>query len=163
MTVLYLVRHAIAEPRDRERWPDDAARPLTPEGEESFRRAANGLLRIVPSIDAVLTSPYARAWRTAGILHETAAWPAPSRCDALGAVHPPAEAIPIIRAHADQGAIALVGHEPYLTDLVSLLAETERLGLRLKKGGVVCLEVEGDEAALRWMVTPKILRALGSR
>lgn len=158
--VLYLVRHAIAELRDRERWPDDAARPLTEKGEASFRRAAGGLLRIVPSIDVVLASPYVRAWRTAEILHETAAWPPPRRCDALAAEHTPAEAIPVIREHADRGAIALVGHEPYLSELVALLAGTESVGLRLKKGGVVCLEVDEHEGALRWMVTPKILRAL---
>lgn len=162
MTALYLVRHAIAEPRDHERWPDDALRPLTGRGETSFRRAAGGLLRIVPSIELVLSSPYVRAWRTAEILHETG-WPRPDRCDALGAAHVAAEAIPVVREHADRGAIALVGHEPYLSDLVTLLAGTEGIGLRLKKGGVVCLTVEGDDAALHWLVTPKILRALDGR
>src|SRR5207253_362118 len=33
VTSLYLVRHAIAENRDAERWPDDALRPLTKDGE----------------------------------------------------------------------------------------------------------------------------------
>src|SRR4030095_6138514 len=40
---LYLVRHAIAEPRDSERWPDDASRPLTENGVKLFRAAARGL------------------------------------------------------------------------------------------------------------------------
>jgi len=160
MPVLCVVRHAIAEPRDPERWPDDALRPLTAEGEASFRAAAAGLRRIVPSVDIVLSSPYVRAWRTAEILHEEAEWPAPRRCDALAAVSAPSEAIPIIRAHENAGTIGVVGHEPHLSNLVCLF--TGAAGLQLKKGGAVCLRHAGDEAELRWLVTPKILRSLGS-
>jgi phosphohistidine phosphatase len=160
MAVLCVVRHAIAEPRDPQRWPDDAARPLTAEGEASFRTAAAGLRRIVPNVDVVLSSPYVRAWRTAEILHEEAAWPAPSRCDELAAVHAAADALPVIRAHRDRGTVALVGHEPYLSELVSILTGARDLDIRLKKGGAVCLGTTGDEAELRWLVTPKILRSL---
>jgi phosphohistidine phosphatase SixA len=35
---LYVVRHAVAHKRDEKLWPDDAKRPLTPEGEERFPR-----------------------------------------------------------------------------------------------------------------------------
>ena len=67
---LLLVRHAIAEPRDDERWPDDRDRPLNELGEERMRRAAKGLARIVPEVTIVFSSPLVRAWRTAEILHE---------------------------------------------------------------------------------------------
>ncbi len=160
MPVLCVVRHAIAEPRDQERWPDDSLRPLTAEGEASFRAAAAGLQRVVPSVDVVLASPYTRAWRTAEILHEEAGWPPPSRCDALAAVRAANEVIPLIRAHESVSAIGLVGHEPYLSLLVSLL--TGAAGICLKKGGAVGIRLAGDEAELRWLVTPKILRVLGS-
>jgi phosphohistidine phosphatase len=158
MTVLCVVRHAIAEPRDPERWPDDALRPLTAKGEASFRAAAGGLRRIAPSADVVLSSPYARAWRTAEILHEEAGWPPPTRCDALAAVRAPGEAVPIIRAHENGSTIGLVGHEPHLSALVGLL--TGAAGIQLKKGGAVCIRRAGDEAEIRWLVTPKILRSL---
>ena len=69
---LYLVRHAIAEPRNPARWPDDSLRPLSPEGVELFRLAARGLERIGVEVEAVLASSYARAWRTAEILAEEA-------------------------------------------------------------------------------------------
>ena len=65
---LYIVRHAVAHKRDAELWPDDAKRPLTPEGEERFRRAAGVILRLVPEIELVLSSPFVRAWRTAELL-----------------------------------------------------------------------------------------------
>jgi phosphohistidine phosphatase len=58
---LYLVRHAIAGDADPSRWPNDSDRPLTPAGEKRFRRAARGLGRIVPKVDVVLSSTFARA------------------------------------------------------------------------------------------------------
>ena len=72
---LYIVRHAIAGHADGSRWPDDADRPLTPEGAKSFRAAAAGLRRIVSSVDVLLSSRFVRAWQTAELLHEVAGWP----------------------------------------------------------------------------------------
>src|SRR5690242_1839666 len=134
MPLLYVVRHAIAEPRDPERWPDDSLRPLTAKGEQSFRIAAAGLRRVVAGVDLVLSSPYARAWRTAEILQEEAGWPAPLPCDELTAERKPAEALPVVGRRAARGTIALVGHEPHLSGLVSLLAGAPGLRLRMKKG-----------------------------
>jgi phosphohistidine phosphatase len=73
---IILVRHAIAEPRDRARWPDDRKRPLTPHGRQRFRKAAAGLARWLPEMDLVLASPLTRARQTAAILREVAGWPA---------------------------------------------------------------------------------------
>ena len=74
---LYVVRHAVAYERDAERWPDDARRPLTPKGEQRFQEAVKGLTSVAaPEVEVVLSSPFARAWRTAEILAE-AGWAAP--------------------------------------------------------------------------------------
>jgi len=155
---LYVVRHAIAEDRDAERWPDDGKRPLTPDGEERFRRAAEGLRRIVPTVDVVLSSPYVRAWWTAEILHAEAGWPAPRACEALRAERPPADALAEIRKQEDGRSVAVVGHEPQLSGLVSLVltGDADAVSLDLKKGGVVRI----DGATLCWAATPKLLRAL---
>jgi phosphohistidine phosphatase len=153
---IYVVRHAIAEERDQERWPDDALRPLTKEGEESFREAARGLGKIVPSVDVVLASPYVRAWRTAEILHEDAGWPAPTRCEELEAWRAPEDAVGVLAQH--KGSVALVGHEPYLSRLVSFLLtkDDDAVHIDLKKGGVILVE----DRTLRWYASPKILRAI---
>src|SRR5215510_2835484 len=79
-----LVRHAIAYERNRRRWPDDSKRPLTPVGARRFRRAAEGLAKVVRTPQRVLSSPYVRAVQTATILTEAAGWPAPRHCDELG-------------------------------------------------------------------------------
>ncbi len=63
-------------------------------------------------------------------------------------------------------SIALVGHEPDLSRLASLLCtgSEDGLQLELKKGAVASLSfpgpVEPARACLRWTVSPKILRRL---
>jgi phosphohistidine phosphatase len=163
---LYLVRHAVAFSRDPTRWPDDGERPLTPEGEARFRKAARGVRRIVTSVDVVLSSPLLRAWRTAELLEEEAGWPAPKPEPVLEAGRSPAEGIEVIEPHLDVASLALVGHEPYLSELASILltGSPTSLTMAMKKGGVGHLRLEDGlrrgTASLRWLVTPKALRAL---
>src|SRR5207249_7220892 len=75
-----VVRHAVAFERSATRWPDDAERPLTPEGAERARKAALGLKRIADPPARVLASPLSRAQETAAILTRSAGWPEASVC-----------------------------------------------------------------------------------
>jgi len=163
---VYLVRHAIAETRDPNRWPDDAERPLTRDGAERFRRAAGGLRRVALGVDDVLSSPYVRARQTAEILRDAAGWPSAVLSERLEATRSPAEAVSLL-TRQDRGlSVALVGHEPFLSSLASLLlaGDEDAIGLELKKGGVICLgfpaDCEPGHAVLRWHATPKLLRRL---
>jgi phosphohistidine phosphatase len=166
---LYLVRHAIAAERDPARWPDDGMRPLTPEGEARFRVAAKGLKRIVPAVDILLSSPFARAWTTAELLTEEAGWPDPIAEPALEAGARVTRVVAALRRRSDVQSMALVGHEPNLSELAAHLISgaEDDLALEVKKGGVVCLgtgdAVRRNGAWLRWSLSPKILRTLASR
>ena len=163
---LYLVRHAIAEPRDAARWPDDALRPLSPEGAELFRLAARGLQRTGVEVEAVLASSYARAWRTAEILAEEAGWPEPAAAPEIEPTSAPAAAFEVA-ASRTESLLALVGHEPDLSQLASLAltGDAHAVAIQFKKGGVACLRFSGapavGRAELRWCASPKILRQLG--
>ena len=66
---LFFLRHAKACPRGPKFRPD-SKRPLTREGEKTMREAAAGIQKLDLSFDLILTSPYARALRTAEILAE---------------------------------------------------------------------------------------------
>jgi phosphohistidine phosphatase len=161
---LYLVRHAIAEDSDPESWPDDSKRPLTGRGVRRFRRAARGLGRIVPSVDAVLSSPYVRAWETALILEDKAGWPEPVECPELTVDDPP-RVLDALKPFGDADSVALVGHEPYLSRLAAALLSPGAWGpwLQFGKGGVALLEaVDADPPRyeLIWHLPPKLLRAL---
>src|SRR5262249_26271117 len=102
---------------------------------------------------------------TALLLEEEAGWPAPERCDALTS----AEAAPLLAAIAERAparSIALVGHEPYLSEFATslLFPLGARTAIEMKKGGVAYIECadpgEGSTAVLRWLLPPRILRRL---
>ena len=163
---LYLVRHASAFDADPSAWPDDRQRPLTPQGEKRFRRAARGLGQLVPRVELVLSSSYVRAWRTAEILKRDANWPAPVVCEALEAGRQPSEVLEALQPHAGAASVALVGHEPNLHQLASFLltGDAAPAMLEFRKGGVALLRFEGAPAPglaqLVWLLPPKVLRGL---
>lgn len=173
---LYLIRHAIAEERDRLRWPDDSLRPLTTRGRRRFERAAAGLRRLGVEVDVLLTSPYVRAWATAVVLSSEAGWPAPVVFDAARPRSRPEHALAELSRIAEQRtsigqgrAIALVGHEPDLTQLASVLltGEPHALWLRWRKGGVACLRCDPalipGSATLEEYLPPRVLRGIAKR
>jgi len=165
---VYLIRHAPAYERDRKRWPDDRERPLTAEGMKKFRQAAAGLERIVGTIECVLTSPLVRASQTAEILTSVTGWPRAIEAAELAPGRTPAQALALIRNQSVE-CLALVGHEPNLTDLlaVCIAGAGARVGCELKKGGVISLSFaalpRAGQGQLNWLVTPRTLRAVAKR
>lgn len=161
---LYLVRHAIAAERGP-KYPDDRQRPLTPSGAKKFAQAVPGLIELGVHIDFVLTSPLIRARETA-ILLAAGLKPKPpvSETDALAPGARPPAIVDLIKTHARKNRrLALVGHEPDLGELAARLLGA-RGNVEFKKGGVCLIETDGATPAgpgtLRWMLTPKALRAL---
>lgn len=165
---LYLIRHAVAFGRDRESWPDDADRPLTPEGEAEFRPVARALEACIPNpdIEMLLSSPYSRAWRTAEILAEETSWPAPAAFPALEPEVPPRKVFAALRTYEGLDSLALVGHRPSLHEIAAYLltGHEDGMNIGLKKGGAACLRFGGPPepgaGKLRWLLTPKILRVM---
>ena len=164
MTELYLVRHAIAGHADPARWADDSQRPLTEEGVARFRSAAHGLAKVVPAVEHVFSSPWTRAWQTAEILQQESGWTAPQPCPELSGDRPVGDAVTLLH-DLKAASLAFIGHEPHLSSLASALlsGDTSLVGLELRKGGVVFLELADNSAVLRWSVSPKILRLLDGK
>ena len=160
---LYLIRHGLAEERG-EAWPDDAKRPLTDEGTSRLRKAARGLARLGVSLDVVLSSPLVRARQTAEIV--TAGLGAHSPLVIVNALAPDgtyAAVVADLEKHARKARIGLVGHEPAMGELAARLIGS-RHAIEFKKGAVCRIDVDdlppSSPGDLRWMLTPKILRAL---
>jgi phosphohistidine phosphatase len=160
---LYFVRHGLAEERG-DTWPDDTKRPLTEEGMARLRKAVRGLSRIGVAIDVVLTSPLVRARQTAEIV-AGGLDPRPSivNVDSLAPAGSYAAVLADLEKHSRKSRLALVGHEPMMGELAARLVGS-RHPIEFKKGGVCRIDVENlppaGPADLRWMLTPKILRAL---
>jgi phosphohistidine phosphatase len=160
---LYLVRHGLAEERG-DAWPDDSKRPLTDEGISRMRKAARGLARLGMSVEVVLTSPLVRARQTAEIL-AGALDPRPSlvNVDSLAPDGAYAAVVADLEKHARKTRLALVGHEPMIGEFAARILGS-RHPIEFKKGAVCRIDIEDLPPAgpgdLRWMLTPKILRAL---
>lgn len=162
---LYILRHAIAE--DRSPTVPESQRRLTPDGARKMHKAAKGIKALGLEFDLILTSPYLRAKETAEIVAKTL------DCEKNLMVSPtlaadgnPKELIEEIRRkYHKEKDILLVGHEPYLSNLVSLLLSGQtNLSITLKKGGLCALSVGslhyGRCATLEWLLTPGQMRSL---
>lgn len=156
---LFVIRHAIAE--DAAPGQEDTSRELTEEGRRRMKKVVKGLRALDVQFERVLTSPWTRALQTAELLAPLCSEP-PVQTPHL--TQPPrAELLAQIAELGEDTAV--VGHEPWLSELVAWLAFGDtRHGdaLELKKAAVVWLEGSAVPGGMtvRAMLPPKILRAL---
>jgi phosphohistidine phosphatase len=159
---LFLLRHGIAEELGAMKNLKDADRALTREGKQKSRAVARAIVRLDLSFDRILSSPYRRARETAAILSEhVECRRAIELCDALtpaGSFKALLDLLQRLSAPAED--VLLVGHEPYLSELVSMLIFGEKsTAVVIKKAGLCKLSVPslcyGRCATLEWLLTPK--------
>lgn len=168
---IYIIRHAIAVEPGTPGYEDDSLRPLTSKGSEKMTNIARGLKSLGVRFDLVLSSPYTRALQTARILLKAMKMDKEQLVitEHLAPMGFPEQVIGEINenySHLD--SIAIVGHEPNLSALISLLAVGDaQLAVNMRKGGVCCLNAENllheRRATLEWLMMPKHLAALGDR
>jgi phosphohistidine phosphatase len=159
---LFILRHGIAVEPGSPGYAKDADRPLTAEGERKMRRIAEATEVMDLSFDLILSSPYRRARQTAEIVAEVRK--ARKRLEYTEELTPGGSPRNLIehlaRLQPAPENILLVGHEPYLSGVVSLLvAGNEAFSVVLKKGGLCKLSSDalnpGRCAVLEWLLTPK--------
>jgi phosphohistidine phosphatase len=159
---LYLLRHGIAVEPGTPGYANDADRPLTPEGERKLRQIAEAMEALELSFDLILSSPYLRAQQTAEVVAEVLeAGKKLELSDSLTPAGSTKKLVELLNARQPSPeSVLLVGHEPYLSGLVSLLVSgRETFAVVMKKGGLCKLSTEslkpGRCAALEWLLTPK--------
>src|SRR6202051_3645758 len=147
---LLIVRHAIAFERDRRRWRDDGARPLSPAGIRQSRKAAAGLKELGKAPDLLLTSPLVRARQTAQILTAVAGWPQAEEAPELSPGGAPLAVLTLLGQKHGK-VVAVVGHEPGLGALltVCLLGDDGAMAIEMKKNAVACVSFDGSPRAGR--------------
>lgn len=156
---LILVRHAPALPRDPRRYPDDAERPLRPDGRKEFRRAARAIARLVDDGASLSTSPLERARETADILRQAlggrirpSLW---TELEPEGAV---ADLMGRVARERRRGFSILVGHEPQFSRFVGYALFGEVIPpLKVSKGGAIRIDfpeaVKAGGGRLIWAIT----------
>lgn len=164
---LYFMRHGIAVDRgDAAKPSDDRERALTPKGIKRMQKAAKGLLSLSLPLDRLLTSPLARARQTAQIVAEVLHMV--DRLEEIQELCPDRSVQDLLSglaAYSGKNNILLIGHEPLLSSTVSfLLSGKAGAEIRLKKGGICCLEVDSlppkERPILNWALAPKQLRLM---
>lgn len=152
---LYFLRHGKAW--SRADWhKDDDLRPLTDAGEAVVRAEGRAMKAMGLAPDVIVTSPLARARRTAEIVAEEL-----GMSDRLVEERRLAHGFDagrlaeIVEGQAEAASLMLVGHEPDLSATVAALIGGGRVDF--KKGGLARVDVKGpqlDGGILAWLLTP---------
>jgi phosphohistidine phosphatase len=166
---LLVIRHAIAENRESfsKTSQDDDLRPLTAEGRYKMVQCAEGLRAITPKISMLATSPLARARETAEIVAEEYGIDIRAETDTLRPKAAFTDFANWIAEH-DHPVVAIVGHEPHLSTLVTwLLCGGEESHVEMKKGGACFLAFKSapkkESGTLEWALPPRLLRAIAKK
>lgn len=179
---LWLVRHANAEAVSGD--GTDERRALDGKGRADFERSVAGLARLKVRFDRVLFSPFLRAQETAGLLMtacdgeaeaslELCDQPRESLLERLQQLHESSERLRDETPRENTAHLALVGHEPWLSQLAAWLVfgwrvydvGPARQVIAIHKGGVVHLSgaPRPGEMTLVAAYPPSALRKLARR
>jgi phosphohistidine phosphatase len=151
---LYLIRHAHADDGD-----DDAARPLSDKGRKQCRKLGR-FLREANAFEAgeIWHSPLRRARETSALLAKHL--DSKAELTAISGLRPddPGDSI-LEKLRAARHPLAVVGHEPHLSALASLLVAGKAAPPRFvfKKGSILRLDRVDAGWAVRWQVSPELL------
>ncbi|MEH1895821.1 MAG: phosphohistidine phosphatase SixA [Nostoc sp.] len=161
---LYLIRHSIAE--DQGLGIKDEERSLTKEGRQKTEKVAQKLVKLGLNFDLILTSPLVRARQTAEIL---IAEKLSSQLEESSHLAPDGEISSWLkdwlepRNYSQNTQLALVGHEPNLSNWAEILLWGEaKASLVLKKAGMIGIKLPETGSPLGrsqmfWLTPPKYL------
>lgn len=156
--LLHLLRHAHAG--DPSAWDGpDSLRPLSEKGRSQAERLGRFLAGLGFEADIVITSPKTRALQTAEIVAERIG-AAVAIDDRLGGALFLAQVDGILADHGAPDRPVLVGHDPDMTELVSVLCGGAEAPMR--KGAFARIEVATPlvpgTGTLRWLIPPDALK-----
>lgn len=148
-----LWRHADAA--DAAPGESDQARALTDKGQREAKQMAAWLNQRLPPETVVLVSPALRAQQTAKALKRafitSAALDTSTDCAAV---------LKAVGAASTEGVVLIVGHQPTLGEVASLLLTGTVGALSVKKGAAWCLGIKRERksrAVLQAVMSPEIL------
>ena len=155
MLRLYFLRHGKAW--SRADWhEDDDLRPLTEAGEALVRAEGRAMKSMGLAPEVIVTSPLARARRTAAIVAEELGMSDRLVEDSrLAHGFDAGRLAEVVEGQGEAARLMVVGHEPDLSDTVAELTGGGRVDF--KKGGLARVDVKGsqlDDGILAWLLTP---------
>jgi phosphohistidine phosphatase len=161
---LLVIRHGTAEDVGPD--GDDSARELTKAGKKEMKEVVAGLRTIVDDIDVLAASPLVRAQQTAAIVAKAYGGLPVHTVDALTPDSDPAALRDWLSKQPSAEVVAVVGHEPHLSLLITwFMTGAGDSRVALSKGGAALLDFWSEMAAgtgtLQWLLKRSELRHLG--
>ncbi len=160
--LLYILRHGEAT----EQGYEDAERPLSSLGKEQSLTIAKALKSLGVSFDAIISSTLERSVQTAKIIEKELEVQKFSMTQYLV---PGSDHLELIKELNDlkYEQVLLVGHEPHLSALISLLVNGKTYShIEIKKGSLALVEspspIEKGKASLKWLLTLELLQRITS-
>jgi phosphohistidine phosphatase len=163
---LYVLRHGEAGKR-LPAGGKDSERALTVTGVEEVEQVALGLYRLGLKFDFVATSPLKRSFQTAQIMAKILRIKK-AKIEEWGQLKPEGSRLDLYRKLSQfkqESSILVVGHEPYLSNLISeIVFGNATKGIDLKKAGMAKIRLTTVQpkakGELKWLLTPGHLRKL---
>ncbi len=153
--ILYFLRHGKA---GSPRATNDDERTLTDRGEAALRAAAPLWRRLNLRPDVVLSSPLARAHRTAELFCEGMGGGTPEVDERLSPGAGWGDFARAMADHPEARRVMFVGHEPDLSSTVAHLSGAA--SVRMRKGGLACVEFYGipepGGGEIAWLLDPDL-------
>ncbi len=158
---IYFLRHASAGQYSP--GTNDDKRPIDKTGEQQSHDVGRALAALDLKLDAIISSPLTRALQTAEIA--AAELGHKDKIVTDEALRPEAsyQQFQDLLTRSGKKTIMVVGHNPSMTEfLIRMLSGSDSPAfIDFKKGAVAKVEKdESQPAALKWCMTPKLIRAI---
>src|SRR5918999_4079595 len=162
---LFILRHGEAGKRSGSRG-SDSNRPLTAAGEKEITDIAESFKKIGIDFDVILTGPLKRAQQTADLVARR--FKAQKKMRQVKELSPEGSKSDLYRmlsSFKEETSLLVVGHNPYLNEMISEVVADGKYGrIDIKKGGVVRIRVTNltpkFKGELRWLITPRLLKLI---
>jgi phosphohistidine phosphatase len=166
---LFILRHGEAGQRVSA-GRGDLQRSLTSVGQKEVSDIATSLKDLGIKLDVVITSPLKRAHQTASVVAKT--FKIEKKMQDWAELSPEGNRLELYNKLSQlkqQSSILVVGHEPYLSEMISEIIFEGNKGGRifLKKAGLARIRIISStpkfQGELRWLLTPKLLKNMLSK
>ena len=166
---LFILRHGEAGQRVST-GRGDFQRQLTAAGQKEVSDIATSLKDLGIKLDVVISSPLKRAHQTASIVAKT--FKIEKKMQDWAELSPEGSRLDLynkLLQLKQQSSVLVVGHEPYLSRMISEMISDGNNGGRidLKKTGLARIRIVSStpkfQGELRWLLTPKLLRNMSPK
>lgn len=148
--VIYLARHGEAVSAEK-----NSERPLSSAGKAEVEKIAGWLKTMGLKVDKVIHSGKKRAEESSDIFSKNIS---DGKISKIKGLDPNDNIKDFWKKFKSEDNVMYVGHLPFMEKLASFILTGDEDGvlIKIKTGGVVCLESSEDRWHIRWIISPEL-------